>query len=165
MMPDFRALAFAAVLALAGCATATTSPPQPNIYVMRHLHTPAGATNPDLTAEGQAAARALVQMFAKDPPRVIYVSNTKRAQQTAAPTARRFGVTPKVYDPSDSAALVASVLKEQETVLVVGHSNTVPDIIDKLGGQRPAPLVHEDFADVWRIAGPARVTIHARIGR
>jgi broad specificity phosphatase PhoE len=165
-MVGFRALALAATMMIGGCASIAESPPPPlpNIYVMRHLHTLAGATNPDLTAEGQAAAASLAGWFAKDPPGVIYVSSTKRAEQTAAPTARRYGVAPKIYDPSDSAALVASVLREHGTVLVVGHSNTVPDIIEKLGGQRPGPLVHEDFADVWRIAGPRRVTTHFKIG-
>jgi len=163
-MAGIRTLLLAALVAITGCASVPPAPPQPNIYVMRHLNTPAGATNPDLTPEGQATAQAFAAWFAKDPPGTIYVSSTKRAQQTAAPTAVRYAVTPKVYDPADSDALVASVLRETGTVLVVGHSNTVPDIVEKLGGQRPAPLVHEDFGDVWRVAGPARVTTHFKIG-
>ena len=162
-MAGFRTLLLAALVAMTGCASVPASPPQPNIYVMRHLNTPAGATNPDLTPEGQAAAQALAAWFAKDPPSVIYVSSTKRAQQTAAPTALRYGVTPKVYDPADSDALVVSVLRETGTVLVVGHSNTVPDIVEKLGGERPGPLVHEDFGDVWRIAGAPPVTTRFKI--
>jgi hypothetical protein len=54
-------------------------------------------------------------------------------------------------------------MQESETVLIVGHSNTVPDIIEGLGGTRPPALVHEDFADVWRLAGPTRVTMHFKI--
>ncbi len=37
-------------------------------------------------------------------------------------------------------------------MLVVGHSNTVPDIVEQLGGERPGELKHEDFGDVWTIA-------------
>jgi broad specificity phosphatase PhoE len=163
-MAGFRTLRLAALVAMAGCASAPASPPQPNIYVMRHLDTPSGATNPDLTPEGQATAQALAGWLAKDPPAIIYVSSTKRAQQTAAPTALRYGVTPKVYDPADSAALIAAVLRETGTVLVVGHSNTVPDIVEKLGGERPAPLVHEDFGDIWHLAGTPRVSTRSKIG-
>jgi len=150
---------------LLGCATAAPPPAvRPNIYVMRHLHTPGGATDPDLTADGQRYARLLVDRLAQDAPAVIYVSATKRAQQTAAPLAARLAITPKVYDPADTPGLVAAVLAETGTVLVVGHSNTVPDIVERLGGARPAPLAHEDFGDVWHLSGPDRVTRRIKLG-
>ncbi len=161
-----RAFLISAVIALGACvSTQRPLTPVPNIYVMRHLNTPKGVTNPDLTAEGQATAEALASWLSRDPPRVIFVSNTKRSMQTAAPTAKRFGVTPTVYDPSETAALLKSVLAESGTVLVVGHSNTVPDIIAGLGGERPAAMVHEDFGDIWRIHGPARTTTTAKLPR
>jgi broad specificity phosphatase PhoE len=151
------------LLMLAACVTPQPAPPQPNIYVMRHLHTPAGVSDPDLTAEGQRHALAVSDWFRRDPPDVIYVSRPKRAQQTAAPLAARLRLTPKVYDPKDTAALVASVKAERGTVLIVGHSNTVPDIVEQLGGTRPGPLVHEDFGDIWHIAGPNHVTTRTKL--
>ena len=140
--------------ALAACATVPTSPdPQEVLFhVMRHLHTPEGERDPDLTAEGQAAARRLAQYFAPAGPAVIYVSRFKRSQQTAAPLAARFGLTPIVYDPADTPALVARVRAGPQPALIVGHSNTVPDIVEQLGGTRPGPLTHPDFGDVWNIA-------------
>ena len=159
-----RAFLICAMLALAGCTRAASPPPPvPNIYVMRHLHTPKGVPDPDLTAEGQAVAAALAEWIAKDPPNVIFVSNTKRARQTAAPTAARFGVSPTTYNPADTPGLVAQVQAARGTVLVVGHSNTVPDIVAGLGGARPAPLVHEDFGDIWHIQGPQRTTVRAKL--
>ena len=146
------------LVALTACVTPVASRPQPNFYVMRHLHTPAGATDPDLTTEGQRYAAAVSAWFRRDPPDVIYVSSTKRAQQTAAVLAQRLRLTPKIYDPRDTPALLAAVIKEPGTVLIVGHSNTVPDIVAGLGGTRPGPLVHEDFGDIWHIAGPDRTT-------
>lgn len=124
---------------------------QPAIYVMRHLHTPEGATDPDLTDEGQRHARLLADRFKPGDIDVIYVNSTKRTQQTAAPLAAKLGITPKFYDPRDTAALVAALKAEKGTVLVVGHSNTVPDIVAGLGGTRPAPLSHPDFADIWKV--------------
>lgn len=151
------------LLMLAGCATPGPSTPQPNIYVVRHLHTPAGATDPDLTPQGRRYAQILAARLQRDPPRVIYASATRRAQQTAAPLAQRLAITPKIYDPADTPALVSSVLNETGAVLVVGHSNTVPDIVEQLGGPRPKPLVHEDFGDVWQVSGPSRVTKHIKL--
>ena len=154
----------ASLFSLAGCATVPQSAPTPTIYVMRHLNTPAGVTNPDLTNDGQLAAVALVDWFKhRDPPAVIYVSNTKRAQQTAAPLARTLGIAPKVYDPADTPALIANIMREAHAVLVVGHSNTVPEIIERLGGQRPAPLVHEDFGDIWQLKRSPKETLKFRV--
>ena len=59
----------------------------------RDLHTPAGASDPDLTEEGQRHAALLATWFAgREPPATIFVSRTKRAQQTAAPLAGALGI-------------------------------------------------------------------------
>jgi broad specificity phosphatase PhoE len=152
--------------ALAGCTSARQASAPPHIYVMRHLNTPAGVPDPDLTAEGQRAAVELIAWFrTRSKPAVIYVSSTKRAQQTAAPLAQSLGLTPKIYNPSDTAGLIAAVAGETGNVLVVGHSNTVPEIIGLLGGQRPAALVHEDFGDIWLLSGSPRQTERFKIAR
>ena len=160
---NIKTMAVALLVAFASAVGHAATPAQPNIYVMRHLHTPAGVTDPDLTDEGKKYAAAVSHSFQRDPPDVIYVSSTKRAQQTAAPLADRLKLTPKIYDPRDTPGLIASVSAETGTVLIVGHSNTVPDIVEKLGGQRPDDLSHEDFGDIWHIAGPEKITTQARI--
>ena len=152
-------------LVLGGCASMQHPAASPDIFVMRHLNTPAGAKDPDLTSAGHSAAVQLVKWFKRDRPAVIYVSSTKRAQQTAAPLALKLGVTLKIYNPADTTALIAAVSGETRTVLIVGHSNTVPDIIQRLGGQPPAPLVHEDFGDIWKIDGPTRATTRSKIAQ
>lgn len=148
---------------MAACAAAPRPATPPDIYIMRHLNTPAGVTDPDLTSEGQRNAQLLATWFKRDTPAIIYVSSTKRAQQTAAPLAKKLGITTKIYNPADTSALIAAVSAETRAVLIVGHSNTVPDIIARLGGQRPAALVHEDFGDIWKIDGRTRVTVRSKI--
>ncbi len=154
-------------------ATAPAQPqPQPAahpIYVMRHLNTPAGEPDPDLLPEGRATAVALADLMETDPfqgagrPVAIYVSDYKRTRQTAAPTAARLALNVTIYDPRDTAGLIARVRAEPGPVLIVGHSNTVPDIIAALGGTRPAPLVHEDFGDLW-VVMPDGTTTRQRLG-
>ncbi|WP_300973402.1 histidine phosphatase family protein [Sphingomonas sp. LHG3406-1] len=158
-----RALLASSLLAVAGCATMPSDRPVPNIYVTRHLHTPEGVPNAQLTEEGRAAAVRLADWLAKDPPATILVSETDRARDTAAPTAARYKAAVLVYDPKDTPALVEQVLATKGTVLVVGHSNTVPDIVAGVGGERPGPLVHKDFGDIWHISGPARTTARHRL--
>jgi phosphohistidine phosphatase SixA len=150
-----------ALLALAACATTTASEPPP-IYVMRHLNTPAGERDPDLLPEGQQIAAFLPEWFGRQRMRAIYVSDFKRTRQTAAPLAARLGLTPIVYDPADTPGLIARVRAGPLPALIVGHSNTVPDIVAGLGGTRPAPLVHEDFGDIWRI-GADGTTIRSKL--
>ena len=157
-----RRFILTALIALAaGCAT-PAPPTAPTVYVMRHLHTPEGERDPDLTAEGQRHAALLADWFGRARPAAIYVSDYRRTRQTAAPLAARLGLTPIVYDPADTPGLVARVRAGPLPALVVGHSNTVPDIVAALGGTRPGPLVHADFGDIWRI-GPAGETERLRI--
>ena len=150
-----------ALLALVACATTTASAPAP-IYVMRHLNTPEGQRDPDLLPEGQRAAAALPGWFGRTRVRAIYVSDFRRTRQTAAPLAARLRLTPIVYDPADTPGLVARVRAGPLPALIVGHSNTVPEIIEALGGTRPAPLVHADFGDIWRVAADG-TTVRMRI--
>ena len=154
---------------LAACATydipppAPPPPPPPSYYVLRHLNTPAGERDPDLLPEGLRAAEALESWFrSRQVLRAIYVSDYRRTRQTAAPLAARLRLTPIVYDPADTPALVARVRAGPLPALIVGHSNTVSDIVEQLGGTRPGPLVHEDFGDMWLI-GPDGATVRVRI--
>ena len=162
-MPMLRLL-LPILLALASACTTATMPAEtsPAFYVLRHLHTPEGERDPDLTAEGQRVAALLADWFRGPRPAAIYVSHYRRTRQTAAPLAARLGLTPIVYDPADTPALVARVRAGPRPALIVGHSNTVPDIVAALGGTRPGPLVHEDFGDIWLI-GPAGGTERLRI--
>jgi broad specificity phosphatase PhoE len=139
----------AAVL-LAACAT-TPPVPAPSFYVVRHLNTPAGERDPDLLPEGQRVAALLPARLAAHPPRTIFVSDYRRTRQTAAPTAERYGLNVTVYDPADTPSLVARARAAPGPVLIVGHSNTVPDIVERLGGTRPGALSHPDFGDLWII--------------
>jgi broad specificity phosphatase PhoE len=149
-------------------AAAIAQPAAHPVYVMRHLNTPAGEPDPDLLPEGRAAANALADLMETDQfqgagrPVAIYVSDFKRTRQTAAPTAARLGLNVTTYDPRDTAGLLARVRAETGPVLIVGHSNTVPDIVAALGGTRPAPLVHEDFGDLW-VVQPGGATTKLRL--
>jgi broad specificity phosphatase PhoE len=145
------------VLALLGALAGSTLAASPALaqerYVMRHLNTPQGEQDPDLLPEGKATADRLVQWFQGKPLTAIYVTEFKRSRQTAAPIAAQRGLTVKVYDPANTPALIALVKAEPGAVLVVGHSNTVPVIVEQLGGEKPAPLTHHDFGDLWTVAG------------
>jgi broad specificity phosphatase PhoE len=149
-MTLFRPLAALLLFALAACATTVPEPADPGWYVMRHLQKGEGQ-DPPLSEEGRRNAGRLVARFAEDPPAAIYVSATRRARETAGPLAAQLGLTPQEYDPRDTPALIARAKAETGTVLIVGHSNTVPEIVAQLGGARPADLAETDYGDIFRV--------------
>ena len=149
-MTLFRPLAALLALAAAACATDTREPESPSWYVMRHLEKAEGQ-DPGLSEAGRRNAGRLAEWFAGDPPAAIYVSATRRARETAGPLAAQLGRTPKDYDPRDTPGLIARAKAETGTVLIVGHSNTVPEIVAGLGGARPADLAETDFGDIFRV--------------
>lgn len=162
-MTLFRALAATLLLALAACDTTPPPPRGASFYVMRHLEKGEGQ-DPPLSEEGRANARRLIGFFAAEAPSAIYVSTTRRARETAAPLAAKLRIRMRRYDPANTNGLIARVLAERGPVLVVGHSNTVPDIVEKLGGERPAPLAETDYGDVWHVWGTPRRTVRLRVG-
>jgi phosphohistidine phosphatase SixA len=141
----FHLIAFA----LLGCGAALPAAAA-DYYVMRHLQKAEGP-DPALSAEGAANARRLATWFKSHAPKVIFVSATRRARETAAPLAARLKLALKEYDPRDTPGLVARVKAESGSVLIVGHSNTVPEIVEALGGARPAPLAETDFGAIWHV--------------
>ena len=150
---------FWALAALISGATAAVAQPRaaaPDVYVMRHLNTPAGQADPELLPEDQRTAALLATWFGSAPLVAIYVTNYRRTRATVAPLAARLHLTPIVYDPMDMPGLIARVRAEQGPVLVVGHSNTVPAIVAALGGMPPAPLAHEAFGDIWLVHADGR---------
>ncbi len=149
-MTLFRPLAALLLFAAAGCATTAPEPAAPSWYVMRHLQK-ADGRDPALSEEGARNAERVASRFGDDRPAAIYVSTTRRARETAAPLAARLGLTVKEYDLSDTPGLVARARAEPGTVLIVGHSNTVPEIVAQLGGARPADLAETDFGDIFRV--------------
>ena len=65
----------------------------------------------------------------------------------AAPTAKRLGVVPVIVAARDMDALIAKIHAhaKNDVVLVVGHSNTVPEILKRLGHPAAVKVTEEDF--------------------
>ncbi len=140
-----------ALAIMAAALIAMPAAAAPIVYVMRHLDTPEGVRDPDLTPTGKARAERVRAWFARKPLAAIYVSDYKRTRQTAAPIAAERGLSVTIYDPADTPGLIELVRSQRKPVLIVGHSNTVPDIVEALGGERPPALGHPDFGDIWTI--------------
>ncbi len=127
-------LAAALSLVTAGAAMAQT------VVIVRHAEKVDASADPVLSEAGQARAQALATALTGGHPSVILTSPLQRTRLTAAPTADDHSVTPEAV-PLDGgieahlAAIVARVqgAPDDATILIVGHSNTVPLIARALG--------------------------------
>jgi broad specificity phosphatase PhoE len=104
-----------------------------------------------LTPRGVTRAVALAHAMAKAELVAIYHSDTVRARDTAAPLAALLGATPKVRPAADVSSLVREVFAEHRggRVLIVGHSNTVPQIIGAAGGPAVADIPENEFDNLF----------------
>jgi phosphohistidine phosphatase SixA len=121
-----------------------------HIYVMRHLHKDTGE-DPPLSQEGASLARLLAGHFASFGIEAVFATPTRRAIQTGEPLARLLGLPVTVYDPGDIAALACAIEAAPGNILVVGHSNTVPDLVAAFGGAKPEPLSEDDYGTIYQV--------------
>ena len=79
----------------------------------------------------------------------VFASDTRRAQRTAEPLAARLGVQVKTVPAGDVPGLLRQIRSQYRgrNVLVVGHSNTVPEIVRRLSRDGRVPPMGEDEYD------------------
>ncbi len=162
-------------LALLACSLPSAGAEETLFLFARHAEKQSDAGNPDLTERGLERAAALRDIALEWGVEAVYSTDLCRTAQTAEPTAQAIGVPIAVQasgsssadlegcdppirsvtfflDPAmSSAADLLSWILEQHaggTVLVVGHSNTVPRMIGRLGGGAFDPIrIEEDEYD------------------
>ena len=123
-----------------------------------------GAPDPGtpLNAAGQARARELRHVLRDAGVRAIFVTRLRRSQQTAEPLATDLDIVPRVIDEIDDLVAAIRSLPEASLALVIGHSNTVPEIITRLGGPSLPTLAATEFDHLFVQSGQ-RLT-HLRYG-
>ncbi|HUR36886.1 MAG TPA: phosphoglycerate mutase family protein [Terriglobales bacterium] len=104
------------------------------IYLVRHAEKASPTGDAELSEAGTKRAACLANTLADTNLKAVYTTEYKRTKNTGAPTAEKTGITPTVIKGADVDKLIAELQKEAgRSVLVVGHSNTVPKVIEKLG--------------------------------
>ena len=124
--------------------------------------------DPELNARGRERAEALAKLLADAGVESIFVSPALRTQQTAAPLAAKLNLVAQIVSTSQQTVTKALSLEAGGVVVVIGHSNTVPEMLHALGGSMSATVVlqgHEDLF-VATILAPNSVSIvHLKYGK
>jgi broad specificity phosphatase PhoE len=125
------------------------------VILIRHADkdVPQLESDPSLNDRGMARARELVHILSTAGIQAIYTSQAKRAKMTAKPFFQAqlsLSITLPLVRLNSATELRDDILthREGQTVLVVGHANTVPELIGQLGGPSLAEIndcVFDDF--------------------
>ena len=118
--------------------------------------------DPPLTTAGVARSQALARLLSSAGVKAIFTSQFTRTKQTAVPLAAKLGLTSTPFtlklNPSnprqiaeESTAEVTNKILERagQSVLVVGHSNSIPDVIKMLGGDIVPTIDERKFDDLF----------------
>lgn len=134
------------------CAQTTT------IILLRHAEkdtTIAGTTmmkaDPPLTKAGEKRAERLLAVLKEYKPDAIYSTNYIRTKETVSPLAKKFNKEIQLYDPKNLAALGEQLLQQQgKTIVVAGHSNTTPSLVNLLIKENKYPNLDESaYGQFW----------------
>lgn len=125
----------------------------PNIiYVTRHAEKAAVEKDPDLTPQGAARARMIGAMLQKTGIRYIFSSATNRTRQTARPLAERLALNVELYDAAKPQVAIEKIKSLSGPTLLVGHSNTLPDLVKMLGGGTIPPIGDDEYDRLYQIS-------------
>ena len=136
--------------------------------------------DPPLKKEGVARSQELARLLANAGIKAIYTSQFARTKLTAEPLATKLGLTVAAISLKSNPANPRQIAEESttevvnkilagpgENVLVVGHSNSIPDVIKMLGGDVVPTIDERKFNDLFIVTvyakGKAKVT-HIKYG-
>jgi 2,3-bisphosphoglycerate-dependent phosphoglycerate mutase len=122
------------------------------VWIVRHAEKDLSDStdrDPELSPKGAVRAEALRKELRGQKLDSIFSTNYKRTKLTAFPLADITGINIKSYNAAE-ARTFAEGLKTNaigKKILIVGHSNTVLELIEAFGGKRPIDSLTEDMYD------------------
>ena len=122
---------------------------QEAVILVRHAEKVDESQDPPLSAAGKARATALARHLRTAGITAIYVTQYQRTALTAAPLAAAASVKPVVLPSDERQALVERIRKEKGVVLVVGHSDSVPEILRLMGHPEPVTIAHAEYDNLF----------------
>jgi broad specificity phosphatase PhoE len=129
---------FLFLIIILACVSCTHS-----YYIVRHAERatqgPNMSSDVPLSEAGQQRAEALKTLLQNEKISEIFSTNTTRTRTTAQPTAKYLQKTIQIYGPRPDSAFIQLLKTKRRNVLVVGHSNTVDDIVNMLCGKTAVP--------------------------
>lgn len=122
-----------------------------SIYLVRHAEKQADKEDPKLTQCGQLRAEQLADMLANTAIKHIYSTPYQRTLATASPLAKLKNLPVKQYSPVKLDQFAQQLLAQQENALVVGHSNTTPQLSALISELDVAEISEKQYRNLYQI--------------
>lgn len=124
------------------------------VIFVRHAERAATpADDPGLSEAGKQRAAELARQLSEADVvagiDAVYSTSYRRTEETAQPVATALGLPINSYDASNTETVMDQIVRQHKgkIVLVVGHSNTVPELIGNMGASKKVPEIQEDEYD------------------
>ncbi|MBD1582844.1 SixA phosphatase family protein [Pseudoalteromonas sp. S16_S37] len=121
-----------------------------HIILFRHAEKAKGP-NPELLEAGQQRAHHLATLFSELPISHLFSTDYKRTQQTIAPLANTHNLSVQSYDPSNLKAFAEQLIKLEGNIVVAGHSNTTPELVNLLSAKQVS-IAEDEFNKVFVVS-------------
>jgi phosphohistidine phosphatase SixA len=124
---------------------------QEAIYIVRHAERLDQSPDSPLSTDGVGRAYRLRDMLRGAGVTHIFISERRRTLETAKPLADALGLEPQQLPAADGRALASQLaaLKPHDRALVVGHSNTVPELLSALNVATPVTIGDTEYDNVF----------------
>ncbi|MBX2992484.1 MAG: histidine phosphatase family protein [Bacteroidetes bacterium] len=124
--------------------------PATTVILVRHAERLNDTDTTSISEAGLERAEQLAHTLHSYPLKRIFVSEKHRTLQTATATASLFNIRPSHIAANNIRGFADSVKAQRgDAILIVGHSDTVPKIIAKLGISSPPAIDTSDFDDIF----------------
>ncbi len=165
-MTPIKWIAFAALSCLAACQLGPADTAPGTVYLVRHAEKTTVNPDPGLTLAGEQRAQQLADRLETAGVTAIWTTDYARTRATAAPLAERLGVEVRLYSPGDLPGFAEYLQTHpEETALVVGHSNTTPQLVELLGGDPGAPINEAgEYDRLYIVSTRERTSVLERFG-
>ena len=130
-------------------------PVWPDIFIVRHGEKLDPKNDASLLSKaGRRRAEDLKRTLRSTALTAVYCTEYERTRQTAAPAAEASGVTPTVIRSDDAEGLAKALLSRprSEDVLVVGHTDTIPELLSLLGVKAKMAIAEGDFDNLFIVS-------------
>jgi len=132
------------------------------LYLVRHAEKQTDSKNPLLTQCGEERARQLATLLSTANIKSVYSTSYQRTISTAEPLSSKEKIAIEHYNPRELEQFSLHLKERKENALIVGHSNTTPQLTQLLSNQKVDDLTEKEYQMLYQvqfIEGKSQLTL------